>query len=220
MVSAGKVHFPYEARPLVEALKKAEQLPFQTEEAIDLDSLELDEDETLHLPPTPSQMAMDESVGFKEAWESQDRPDHDDDESERVFLRQMGPPPKHKSRQSRDLKSSAAGPSDSSEQHEQADVKSEIPAALPTEEEQTRIPTPPTVGSRAGTPDPSGPPPPLPRRRRPVPPPPASQQGSRAATPDFSRDSTDSARPPPTYPQQEKTEVPAEKQVTEDESLR
>lgn len=198
---------PYEARPLLEALRQAEQLPVMDNEVIetpDLDSLDLEENETLHLPPTPSQMAMDENMDFKEAWQAQDRQELENEEDEKVYQRTMAPPPKHHSRKlSKEKASTSAstsarqspvpGPSASTGQPEPLDRSSsseysaEKASSAATEEEDAsayKIPTPPRASqetSRPQTPQESASKPALPPRRRPVPPPPTQQQQTAAS---------------------------------------
>jgi hypothetical protein len=69
--TAGKARIPYEAKPLHDAIAAAEDLsddPAADElEGVPIpEDLELEENETLHLPPTPSQLSAFETMTFKE----------------------------------------------------------------------------------------------------------------------------------------------------------
>lgn len=197
---------PYEARPLLEALRHAEQLPFSdpTPETPFLDDLELDEGETLHLPPTPTQMAMDEGVDFKQAWHAQDRAVQDE-EDERIY-RRAEPPPLHHARKT----------------HLSAGAQKSVPPkpgsgsgsgsaqgsgpGTPMFEDDPRIETPPLA---SGSTAPMEAPPPIPPRRRPVPPPPqprpepASQEMSKEEEARSERKEDGAEEALPVYEQEE-----------------
>lgn len=96
-----------EAKTLHDAIAMAEDLAdtdaYQSKAdandglVIDVDGLDLDENETLHLPPTPAQLAMEEGVTFQESWALQEAEAAKNPDDELVYKRDlsksMGPPP-------------------------------------------------------------------------------------------------------------------------------
>lgn len=214
---------PYEARPLLEALRRAEQLPIMDTEVETpfLDDLELEENETLHLPPTPSQLAIDEGYDFKEAWQAQERAMNENEEDEKVYQRIKQPPPKHHSRRlSKDKQTPQQQPvaeSSTSVQPEPMERTSSSEYSAAEEEPVPRIPTPPSRASldksRSQTPQDPSQRPVLPPRRRPVPPPP-TQVMSNSSSPSEGK-AAEAAKdappppgtPPPSYPQGEQSDT-------------
>lgn len=107
-ILTGGVHMPYEAKPLHQALEDAENrsdtYAMNADEINGVevpDDFELEEGETLRLPPTPDMLSQEEGMDFREAWERQQQEEqrlsleekraHDDDE--KIFPRQTFLPP-------------------------------------------------------------------------------------------------------------------------------